>query len=71
MRIWAFALTMSLMPLVAQAGEVVNYSVDGEKFEGYQAKAVGSSKGLVLVIHDWDGLTDYKVKRADADIDPC
>ena len=65
MRIWAFALTMSLMPLVAQAGELVNYSVDGEKFEGYQAKAVGSSKGLVLVIHDWDGLTDYEVKRAD------
>lgn len=49
----------------ASAGDVVNYSVDGEAFEGYHAKAIGASKGLVLVIHDWDGLTDYEYKRAD------
>lgn len=53
------------MPLTAQAGEVINYSIDGEAFEGYHAPANGSSKGLVLVIHDWDGLTDYEVKRAE------
>ena len=73
MRILAFALSftpfftlaVALAPMTAQAGEVVTYSVKGEEFEGYRAKAPGNSKGLVLVIHDWDGLTDYEVKRAD------
>lgn len=51
--------------LGAQAGQTVNYTVDGAAYEGYSAKASGASKGLVLVIHDWDGLTDYEVKRAD------
>jgi len=49
----------------AYAGSVVHYTVDGHPFEGYSAKALDKSKGLVLVIHDWDGLTDYEVRRAD------
>lgn len=49
----------------AEAGSMVSYSVGGEAFEGYRAGANGASKGMVLVIHDWDGLTDYEVKRAD------
>jgi dienelactone hydrolase len=51
--------------VAAQAGEAVTYTVDGETFEGYRAKAAGPSKGLVLIVHDWDGLTDYEIKRAD------
>ncbi len=47
----------------AVAGESVTYSIAGNDFEGYQSKAVGNSKGLVVVIHDWDGLTDYEEKR--------
>lgn len=53
------------LPLAAQAGETVDYTVNGENFQGYRASPDGASKGLVLVIHDWDGLTDYEVKRAD------
>jgi dienelactone hydrolase len=49
----------------AQAGESVTYSVGGADYEGYSAKAMGASKGLVLVIHDWDGLDEYEFKRAD------
>lgn len=49
----------------AQAGEVVNYTVGAEAFEGYQASAAGDSKGRVVLIHDWDGLTEYEMKRAD------
>ncbi|MBL4721178.1 MAG: dienelactone hydrolase family protein [Alphaproteobacteria bacterium] len=49
----------------AQAGELVTYRVDGAAYEGYRAEARGSAKGLVLVIHDWDGLTGYEFKRAD------
>jgi dienelactone hydrolase len=49
----------------AHAGQSVDYTVGEASFEGYSAKAMGASKGLVLVIHDWDGLTDYEVKRAE------
>ncbi|MDV7340081.1 dienelactone hydrolase family protein [Terasakiella sp. A23] len=56
---------LAFTPFVAHAGETVNYTVNGEAFEGYMAKASGPSKGLVLVIHDWDGLTDYEVKRSE------
>lgn len=49
----------------AEAGDTVEYTVGGEAFTGYRAAAEGTSKGLVLVIHDWDGLTEYEEKRAD------
>jgi dienelactone hydrolase len=58
-------LVAALVPFGAAAGESVTYSVDGADFEGYGAAAKGSSKGLVLIIHDWDGLTDYEQKRAE------
>ncbi|MBO6520436.1 MAG: dienelactone hydrolase family protein [Rhodospirillales bacterium] len=53
------------VPGAGHAGETVDYSSDGMSLEGYKAAAKGTSKGLVLVIHDWDGLTDYEFKRAD------
>ncbi len=65
MRSLALALVMVLSPLAAHAGEAVTYSVDGEAFEGYRAKPAGASKGLVVIVHDWDGLNDYEQKRAD------
>ena len=38
-------------------GAVVDYQVNGEPYEGYYiSPAPGAS--LVLLIHDWDGLTD-------------
>ncbi len=47
----------------ANAGDSVVYSVDGSEYQGYQSKAIGASKGLVVVIHDWDGLTSYEERR--------
>ncbi|MCP1199271.1 dienelactone hydrolase family protein [Notoacmeibacter sp. MSK16QG-6] len=61
-------MTMGLMAagaMSAQAGEAVTYQADGAEYEGYYAAAGEESKGLVLVIHDWDGLDDYEMKRAD------
>lgn len=58
-------LLAATFPLAAQAGEAVDYQVNGEEFQGYSAKAQGTSKGLVLIIHDWDGLTEYERKRAE------
>jgi dienelactone hydrolase len=49
----------------ASAGEAVTYEVDGAAYEGYHADAGEDAKGLVLIIHDWDGLTDYERQRAD------
>ena len=49
----------------AFAGVKIDYSIDSEKFEGYFSKSKGKSKGLVILIHDWDGLTEYEVKRAE------
>ncbi|MFT4769883.1 MAG: dienelactone hydrolase [Glaciecola sp.] len=46
------------------AGEAVEYQVAGQKYEGYFEPA-DNSRGLVVIVHDWDGLTDYEVKRAE------
>ncbi len=48
----------------AGKGEDVSYAIDGQRYQGY---FVASSPGapLVLLVHDWDGLTDYEVRRAD------
>jgi dienelactone hydrolase len=71
MKALIFTLAAAIFPCAAQAGEAVTYMVDGETFEGYRATASGDSKGLVVIIHDWDGLTEYEMKRADmlADMD--
>ncbi|MEM5516031.1 dienelactone hydrolase family protein [Henriciella sp. AS95] len=55
----------SVAALSATAGEAVTYDVNGEAYEGYLAEATRDSKGLVIVIHDWDGLDDYERTRAE------
>lgn len=60
----AFGMS-AVISTTALAGEKVTYSAEDMVLEGYKAPAMGASKGLVLVIHDWDGLTDYEYKRAD------
>jgi len=65
MKTLILAFVLALVPVAVQAGEAVTYAVDGETFEGYRASAPGESKGLVLIIHDWDDLTEYEMKRAD------
>lgn len=54
-----------LLAAPALAGEAVTYSANGETFEGYFARAEGASKGLVTIVHDWDGLDGYERTRAD------
>ncbi|UPQ90087.1 dienelactone hydrolase family protein [Vibrio sinaloensis] len=48
---------------MATAGENRVYNVNGSEYEGYWAK-VSDDAPLVLLVHDWDGLTDYEMKRA-------
>lgn len=52
------------LPAAASAGKAVTYDVDGAPYEGYFVSPAPDAP-LVLLIHDWDGLTDYEVKRAE------
>lgn len=67
MRTWiALILSAALMPsiaIAASAGESVGYTIDGKAYEGYYVSP-GADAPLVLIIHDWDGLTEYEIKRA-------
>lgn len=65
MRTVASILFSALMAGSATAGTTVTYEIDGKPYEGYAAKPNVEAKGLVLILHDWDGLTGYEQKRAD------
>ncbi|RFC62900.1 dienelactone hydrolase family protein [Fulvimarina endophytica] len=59
--------SLALFPGGAFAGESVDYKVEDSDYQGYYAPASGDGEpaGLVLIIHDWDGLNDYEMERAD------
>lgn len=58
-------LVMLLLSCTAYAaGQPVTYQVDGIDYEGYYVSPAATAP-LVLLLHDWDGLTDYEVKRAE------
>lgn len=44
-------------------GESVTYQVNGQNYEGFFISPDNQAP-LVLLIHDWDGLTDYEIKRS-------
>jgi len=44
-------------------GTAVTYQVDGKSYEGYYISPSDRAP-FVLLVHDWDGLTDYEIKRA-------
>jgi dienelactone hydrolase len=48
---------------LAASGKAITYSVDKTQYEGYH---ISPSKNapLVLMVHDWDGLTEYEKTRA-------
>ena len=53
----------TLTSLAAAEGVSVTYQYDGKDYQGYYQPGADSAP-LVLLIHDWDGLTDYEVKRS-------
>ncbi len=63
MRLIPFLSAAALAATPALA-EDVSYTHDGESFTGYWAQAE-TPKGLVVIVHDWDGMTDYERQRAD------
>ncbi|MEC5210278.1 dienelactone hydrolase [Psychrobacter sp. PL15] len=65
------ATSMSFMALaVSQTAAAITtknitYAVDNQTYQGYYAKADQPNAPFILLIHDWDGLTDYERQRAD------
>jgi len=58
------AVAMQAMTSLAAAGEGVTYEIDNQAYEGYYVSP-SENAPLVLLIHDWNGLTDYEMKRAE------
>jgi dienelactone hydrolase len=60
-------ILISMVLLLAEgamaAGKYVQYGIGAESFEGYYISPADKAP-LILIVHDWDGLTDYEVKRA-------
>lgn len=61
---------LALMAGAAQADIVADYhsyTVDGTEFQGYVAynADLESSRGTVIIVHDWDGMTGYEERRAE------
>ncbi|GHA35102.1 dienelactone hydrolase [Devosia pacifica] len=55
--------TPAYAELVAQS---FDYEVGGVPMQGYVATNTAiEPKGTVLIVHDWDGLTDYEERRAE------
>lgn len=61
---YTLALATACLAAAPALAENVAYEINGEQFQGYFASAE-NAKGLVLIIHDWDGMTDYERQRAD------
>ncbi|MDG4650044.1 dienelactone hydrolase family protein [Roseibacterium sp. SDUM158017] len=62
----ALAVAIAPLPLVAEVtGQYVTYTVNGTEFEGYVATDTAREPmGTVLIVHDWDGMTEYEESRA-------
>ena len=66
MRYFIYAIFLLTVATYASGatGTSVTYQVNGQSYEGYYISP-SERAPFVLLIHDWDGLTDYEIKRAD------
>ncbi|MFP4316748.1 MAG: dienelactone hydrolase family protein [Desulfovibrionales bacterium] len=63
--ILSLALVLAFTTLAfAETGKDVAYTVNGEDYQGYFVSAERKGAPLVLLVHDWDGLNGYEIKRA-------
>lgn len=60
---FVFMFALLSVSVVHADGEHVTYQVDGKSYEGYYISPSDDAP-LVLLIHDWDGLNEYEIKRA-------
>ncbi|NLC71186.1 MAG: dienelactone hydrolase family protein [Desulfuromonadaceae bacterium] len=60
----SLALVLATAGFAISAGKAVSYQVDGQPYEGYFVSPAEKAP-LVILVHDWDGLTGYEIKRAE------
>lgn len=61
--LYGMFMILSMILSGAAAGETVRYEVNGAAYEGYLERGPAGAP-LVLLLHDWDGLTGYEIQRA-------
>jgi dienelactone hydrolase len=61
--LFSFLLAILFVGSSFAADGPIRYQVQGENFEGYFLQPSPQAP-LLLLVHDWDGLTDYEIKRA-------
>ena len=61
--LYTLILVAILSTTATAAGKAVSYQVDEKSYEGYFITP-GAGAPLVLMVHDWYGLTDYEIKRS-------
>jgi dienelactone hydrolase len=64
MKLFITFLLLSALQTHIHGGSSVITDVSGQPYEGYYT-APAEGRPLVLILHDWDGLTDYEIARAD------
>jgi dienelactone hydrolase/ketosteroid isomerase-like protein len=62
-RLIALLLTLIISAATIAGAAPVSYQVGGQPFEGYYLSSSPNAP-LILLVHDWDGLTDYEIRRA-------
>ncbi len=61
--VWLALVVMIASGALWAKGQNVVYESGGETYEGYFVSG-GDQAPLILLLHDWDGLTDYERERA-------
>ena len=61
--VYTFLFILIVSSTASADGKSVSYEVTGEPFDGYYISSSRTAP-LILLIHDWDGLTGYEMKRA-------
>ena len=56
-------LCVSINSMALASGSNVTYSVGGSNYEGFYVSPSANAP-LVILVHDWDGLNEYEIKRA-------
>lgn len=59
----AFLMMVVAIYAFADEGRSIVYRIDGKSYEGFFVDG-GKSAPLILLVHDWDGLNDYEIKRS-------
>ncbi len=59
----AFFAVLLFAGNIQAAGNFIDYKVGEEEFQGYYQSSPNASS-LIVMVHDWDGVTEYEVKRA-------